>query len=233
EKDAAQACFDLAGEFGLMCAARWGNVYQGGNMWAAYDSYLTAMRDIIGLQLPEHRAYASWEQAAIEGGFRVMHPEFCIVSDFPEFIRIDDQRRPHCENGPSHRWRDGWSLYHWHGTRIPAEWIEQKDRLTAQAALSQTNLELRRAAIEIVGWHHVLRDLGAKVIDEHPDPHCGALVEVQLPDLDRKSLFIHARCGTDREFAIGVPPECSTVVEAQAWLTGLPVSEFQFPSIRT
>lgn len=202
-------------------------------MWAAYDSYLTAMRDIIGLQLPEHAAYASWEQAAIDGGFRVMHPEFCIISDFPEFIRIDDQRRPHCEDGPSHKWRDGWSLYHWHGTPIPAEWIEKKDKLTAKDALSQENLEMRRAAIEIVGWHRVLRDLGAKVIDEHPDPHCGALVEVQLPDLDRKSRFIHARCGTDREFAIGIPPECSTVIEAQAWLTGLPVSEFQFPSVRT
>jgi hypothetical protein len=100
-------------------------------------------------------------------------------------------------------------------------------------ALAQTNIELRRAAIEIVGWARILRELRAAVIDEHPDPEYGALVEVQLPDLPTRSRFVHARCGTKREFAIGVPSECRTVAEAQAWLTGLPASEFEFPSIRT
>ncbi len=233
ESAAARVCRELGGELGISCAPRWYNSYQGGNMWAGYDCYLTACRDILGLELREHEGYAHWEQAAIHGGFRVMHEEFCLVSDFPEVLKVDDQNRPHCENGPSHRWRDGWCLYYWHGVQIPAEWIEDKESLTAKTALTWTNIEQRRAALEIVGWHNVLRELNAKVIDEHPDPLCGALVEVQLPDLDRKSRFIHARCGTNREFAIGVPPECQTVKSAQAWLTGLPVESFEFPTIRT
>ena len=91
----------------------------------------------------------------------------------------------------------------------------------------------RRAAIEIVGWHRILRELKAKVIDEHPDPACGSLVEVTLPDLDKPARFIRAQCGTKREFAIGVPAEIQTVISAQAWLTGLPENQFEFPSIRT
>src|SRR5690606_25305506 len=101
EEQAALACVDHAGRFGLECARRWGNVYQGGNMWAGYDCYLTACRDILGLELREHEAYAYWEQAAIHGGFRVMHEEFCMVSDFPEAIRVDGRNLPHCETGPS------------------------------------------------------------------------------------------------------------------------------------
>jgi hypothetical protein len=156
-----------------------------------------------------------------------------IITDRPRLLRRDDQNRLHCEDGPALEYRDGFAIHAWHGTSIPCEWIEDKASLSAKTALTWANIEQRRAALEIVGWHNVLRELKAKVVDEHPDPLCGALVEVQLPDLDRKSRFIHARCGTNREFAIGVPPEMKTVVEAQAWLTGLPVSDFQFPTVRT
>ena len=54
--DAATACHYLAGGLGIDCAAKWGNNYQGGNMWASYDCYLTAYRDGMGLRLPAHAA---------------------------------------------------------------------------------------------------------------------------------------------------------------------------------
>lgn len=201
-------------------------------MWAGYDCYLTACRDILGLELREHEAYTHWEQAAIHGGFRVMHEEFCLVSDFPELILKDEQNRPHCETGPSHRWRDGWSLYHWHGIRVPAEWIENKASLTPQVALSQTNMELRRAACEIIGWNRILSELDAKTIDRDNDPEIGELVEVSLPDLRNKARFLRVRCGTGREFAIGVPPHINKALDAQAWIVGLEPKDFQPPEIR-
>jgi hypothetical protein len=233
EKLAAQACFELAGKLGIECAKNWWRSYQGGNMWAGYDCYLTACRDILGLELTSHAGYAFWEQAAIHGGFRVMHEEFCMVSDFPETLRVDDQNRPHCENGPSHRWRDGWSLYHWHGVKIPAEWIEDKASLTAKTALTWTNIEQRRAAIEIVGWARILRELNAKVIDADGDPQIGTLVEVKLPDLPRPARFCRVTCGTGREFAVGVPPEIETALAAQAWMQGVQLADFIRPEIRT
>ena len=195
---------------------RWGDVYQGGNMWAYWDCYLSASRDILKLKLPEHDGYKFWEQAAIHGGFRVMHPEFCMVSDFPEVLRIDDQNLPHCEDGPSHRWRDGWSLYHWHGVRIPAEWIEQKDKLTAKTALTWPNVEQRRAACEIVGWERILSELNSTTIDKDEDPMIGELVEVTIPDVGRNK-FLRVTCGTGRRFALPVPPEMKTALEANSW----------------
>ena len=231
---ATDACFDIAGNLGLACAKRWSIAYQGGNMWAPWECYLTAARDILGLKLPQHESYAAWEQAAIHGGFRVMHPEFCIVSDFPEVLRVDEQNRPHCAYGPSHRWRDGWSLYFWHGTRIPDEWITHPETLTPQIALTWENIEQRRAALEILGWAKVLRELRSRVIDDHPDPETGALVEVDLPADNGRTIrarFLHVLCGTRREFALGVPVDIETSEAAQAWLFG--EAAYQKPEIRT
>lgn len=229
---AAQACFQLAGKFGIECANRWRSSYQGGNMWAAYDGYLTACRDILGLELREHEGYKFWEEAAINGGFRVMHKEFCIVSDFPEVLRVDAENRPHCETGPSHRWSDGWSLYHWHGVKVPAEWIEDRASLTPQIALTWDNIEQRRAACEILGWGAILTALDARTIDADADPQIGELVEVTIPDSGRER-FLRVRCGTGREFALPVPPNMRTALEAQAWTWGHDTDSFTRPEIRT
>ena len=178
-------------------------------MWAAWPCYLGACRDILGLRLPEHEKYAAWEQAAIHGGFRVMHPEFCVVSDFPERLLIDEQHRPHCEDGPSHRWRDGWSLYHWHGVRVPAEWIEQRATIDPSEIIRHENAEVRRAGTEIIGWARIAEALGARVIEADPDPEIGEVIEMDLPDLGPRR-FLRMRCATGRTFVEGIDPAMPT-----------------------
>jgi hypothetical protein len=81
----------------------------------------------------------------------------------PEVIKFDDQNRLHCEDGPAIRYRDGYSVYSWHGTRIPAEWIEKKSELTAQTALTWENIEQRPCACEIIGWATILRELDSTI----------------------------------------------------------------------
>ncbi|HEX5085179.1 MAG TPA: hypothetical protein VFY40_24345 [Blastocatellia bacterium] len=108
----------------LDAAKNWVSVSQEGNMEVSWDCYYTAARDILGLRLKPHAAYAYWEQAAIHGGFRWMHPKFCLVSDFPEVLRIDAQNRPHAEFGPSRRWRDGFSIWHLNGVRVE-QWMAE------------------------------------------------------------------------------------------------------------
>lgn len=228
--DAMQACSDLAGTGGIECAKRWSNVYQGGNMWAAWCSYLVGFRDVIGLDLPEHKAFKFYEEAARHGSFRVMHDEFCIVSDFPEIIKKDNENRPHCENGASHLWRDGWALYHWHGVRIPDEWLSGKPP-TASEALNWPNIEQRRAACEIVGWKNILGQLNAKVIDADGDEEIGTLLECDIPD-SGKERFLKVLCGTQREFVLPVPREMKTAIEANAWTYGLDAKDMQI-EIRT
>ena len=109
-------------DFLISCIPRWVNNYQGGNMWSYFGAYAEAMRDVIGLTgLDCWKKYKSWEDASIEGGFRVMHEKFCIVSDFPKTLLVDEQNRPHCDSGPSHEWRDGFKIFHLHGVRFDEE----------------------------------------------------------------------------------------------------------------
>ena len=162
-----------------------------------------------------------------------MHEKFCVVSDFPEVLKVDDQNRPHCETGPSHRWRDGWSLYHWHGVRIPGEWIEDRESLTPKTALTWENIEQRRAACEILGWDAILSELSAITIDEDGDPEIGTLVEVEIPEIGRER-FLRVRCGTGRQFALPVQPTRRTALEANAWSYGFDnPQDFIKPEVRT
>ena len=230
---ARSACFELAGKGGLECAKRWHNSYQGGNMWAAYPAYSAAMRDVLGLDLPEFKNYKFWEDAARHGGFRVMHQEFCIVSDFPVHIKVDENNLPHCVDGPSHLWRDGWALYHWHGQAIPEEWITKPGFLTAKIALEQENMDLRAAACEMLGWDKIIDELGGKTIDKDEDEYVGELLSVDLPDAPG-TLFLRARCGTGRMIAISVVNKnCTTALEANLGSYGLPIDRAYLPEART
>ena len=167
---AAAACFSIAGTGGLECAKKWGYVYQGGNMWAAFPSFVEACRDVLGLDLPEFSAWSAWEECVKEGGFRVLHEEFCIVSDFPEFIRINELHQPHCDNGPSHRWRDGWELYHLNGIPVPKEVVmTPADRLDPKIIVSEKNVDVRREIIRKIGIERCLELLDSKILDEKGD----------------------------------------------------------------
>jgi len=233
---AMSACREIAGEFGVECAKLWWRSYQGGNMLSHISAYYAGMRDVIGLQLPEYENYAYWEQAALNVGFRVMHEEFCIVSDFPEILKVDENNLPHCENGPSHRWRDGWELYHWRGVRVPAQWIMSPETVDPSEVLSEQNVEVRAAGIAIIGMAKMLDKLEHRIVDSDPDPMKGDLVEVRLPDLPDSVYYLSAQCprnGRIMEAVNHSEMDEMTVKGAQAWRLGIPASEFVYPTVRT
>lgn len=216
--------------FGLECARRWALMHQGGNMLTDRECFISATRDILGLQLTEHEKFASWEQASIHGSYRFVHEEFCIVSNFPEYIKVDAKKMPHCETGASLRWRDGWELYHWHGVAIPKEWVTGK-KPTAQEAITWPNIEQRRAACELLGWKNILEQIQAKSIDKDDDEEIGELLEAYIPDSGRER-FLKVKCGTGREFCIPVPRDMRTALEANAWTYNLSPEDYM-PEVRT
>ena len=139
-----------------------------------------------------------------------------VMTDRPTRLRRDDANRLHCEDGPAIEYGDGWSVYAWHGTRIPQDWIVNRKTLDPKTALTHKNVEMRRAAADIVGWEAVLEHVSARVIDVDKDPEIGTLLEVDLPDSPR-SRFLRVQCGTKRVFALPVPAEMKTALQANAW----------------
>ena len=209
-------------------------------MGASLCSYLSAARDVLDLELPEFEVYKHWEDAAIHGGFRVLHEEFCLVCDFPEVLKVDENNEPHCEDGPSHRWRDGWSLYHWHGIKVPEAWIMDKYNVDPADVIKCEDVEQRAAGCEILGWDRMVDHLDRKVLDGDPDTDIGALIELTMPDLPEPGRFLQAQCPRNGTIVLGVPrvsdidnKPIDTVIAAQAWISGEPASTYQHPPIRT
>jgi len=155
-------------------------------MWAGWDAYITAFRDVLGLRLPEHEKYAPWEACATEGGFRFMHAKFCLVSDRPEILETDERHRPHSDVGPSHRWRDGWSLYHIHGVRVPAHVVLAPQTITVIEIEAEKNSEVRRVMIDRYGPARFVKDSGAQVV--HSLPADFAMVGLRDAKLLRKEV---------------------------------------------
>lgn len=208
-------------------------VYRGrnaGNMWSGWVAYLSFFRRVAKLDI-DYSKFEHYEKATIHGGPRYMFEDFCIISDRPELIRKDETNGPHCADGPSHRWRDGWELYFWRGTRVPKAWIMDKANVSAASVLSWPNIERRRAGCEILGWDKVLGSLPHRVIDKDPEAQIGTLLEIDLPDSPGER-FVQVLCGTGRTFMIPVEKSAKTALEAVASTYGLSAKDYKL-EVRT
>jgi ribosomal protein S18 acetylase RimI-like enzyme len=88
------------------------------------------------------------------------------VSDFPEIVGRDEANRPHREDGPHLKWRDGWALFAVHGTKVPADVIEHPELLTVARIDDERNAEVRRVMVERYDRERYVRDAGFAVLDE-------------------------------------------------------------------
>jgi hypothetical protein len=158
----------------------------------------------------------------------------CFITERPAAVRAEaprawDRLRLHCPDGPAITYRDGWSVYAWHGTRVPASLVE--DGWDAGAIMAERNAEIRRCAIEKLGWDQfeqhlipvasapdpgnpgqalTLYDLPAAIRDTYPGPVRLLLCSNGTPEAD----------GTRRRFALQVPPHHTDPVVAAAELYG-------------
>jgi len=199
---------------------------------AFWVGHHTVCRDVVGVEYaPQHDGLLrQWERLAAASGWWFPYEGVCFCSERHERIRFDAERRLHCENGPAILCRDGFAVHAWHGTRVPAKWIEQTADVDPKLALTWENVEQRRCLAEIIGWDKVLDQLSPAVVDED-SPEVGKLLRVDLPDAPGEQ-FLQVRCGTGRTFVLPVPPDVTTAREANAWTYGLD-PEAWAPEVRT
>lgn len=194
------------GTFGLRCAASSWRMWQGGNQWSGYDAFLSFFQDIAKLDLPVYEQYKHWRVLAERSGPRVVHPDFCIISDRPEVLTVDERNRPHSERGPFCRWRDGSSLYAVHGVRVPGWLIEYPDKLDIKAISSESNTEVQRLMIERYGWNKYVHDIGGETVDHHK--RWGTLLRTPSGLVLKVTNRSPEPDGTFREYMLPVADEC-------------------------
>jgi hypothetical protein len=198
--------------------SKWYDRHQGGNMWAHYDCYLSAWRDVMGLDLRCFEKYASWEESALNGGSRYMHEKFCLVCEFPDQINQDDNNLPHCESGPSLSWMDGFAVWHIHGIAVDEQIVMRPHTQTVEQINGETNADVRAVRIERFGWARYLRESKAECID-HGRNAISNTDEALYLLADGTKRFV-AGCTTAKLVTMGVPSEIETCEQAQLWLAG-------------
>jgi len=208
-------------------------MWDGGNQWSAWTAYISFFRHVAKLPL-DYSKWEHYEQAAVHSGPRLMHREFCIVSDRPELLTVDTENRPHSDTGPFCRWRDGTALYAVHGARVPAWIIEKPERITAKIIMKESNAEIRRIMIDRMGAESFLRSAGAKRVQSDD---FGTLYRVEIPD-DEPLQMVEVENstaepdGSFKRYMIRVPPHVDTAHDAVAWTWGLTEKQYA-PALET
>jgi len=163
-----------------------------------------------------------------------------ILTERPTHIHRDAEFRLHHETGPALLYPDGWGIHAWHGARVPAHWIEQRETLDPNEVIRHENVELRAAGAAIVGWPKMLGVLKAKVVNDSGSPDIGQLIELKLPGLQEPGRFLKATCPRNGTICEGVPRvsdidglPIETALAAQAWRIGDPLSDYIHPPART
>jgi len=210
-----------------------------GAIWAAKENTYYTQYDAAKLSeymffcdaglIPKKDALIELYKICCSVGAVMPECRVCFVSDRPEILNIDDRGLLHCEDGPAMKYSDGFSIYAWHGQRFPHHWIDTPP--SRSEALQWPNLEQRRIACEIVGWDTIIDELEGQLIDKDVDPEIGELLRVNLPDSGEEN-FLRVACGTGRKFAIPVPLEMETALQANAWTWGLEPHQYK-PEVRT
>jgi hypothetical protein len=169
---------------------------------------------------------------AQSAGWWYPHQHFVLASERPVLVRTEESTgapgRLHCADGPALAWPDGWRLYFWHGTRVPA-WVVQNP--TVEAIHAESNVEVRRCAIEAMGWDAYLARAGLRLVDTAGDPGNPGF-ELNLYDVPAENWGMPIRVllatngsaerdGTRRRYGLPVPSDMDTALNAAAWTYGL------------
>jgi hypothetical protein len=148
-----------------------------------------------------------------------LHEDFCIVTDFPEIVRLDDLNRLHSDSGPAVRWRDGSPFFFFHGIPVTMRTILAPDTLGAERILAEDNIEIRRVMMSRYGEGRFMEECGALKIHED---EFGTLYSQSLNN-DEPLVMVKVKNstaepdGTFKYYYLRVPPEMRTARAAVAW----------------
>jgi hypothetical protein len=180
---------------------------------------------------------------AESAGWWLPHPNICWISERHNVLNRDERGRLHCPTAPAMAYPDGWEIYAWHGVRVPRRVIVEHEKITAKEILGEQNVEIRRVMMKRVGYERFLREAGAKPIDSaiqrvppgswegySGEPVINELLVMDLPPDEPEHLLKAVKCvcpSTGRVYVERVPPNVSTLLEAQAWQFNVKPSEYK------
>ncbi|MGK7924627.1 MAG: DUF6745 domain-containing protein [Spirulina sp.] len=140
-----------------------------------------------------------------------------LIIDRPQLLSVDEEYRLHAEGKPAVGFRDGFSLYAYHGVKLP----ERYGRLfpsqwQSQWLLSEDNVELRRVLLQGIGYARLCVELQAETLDEWQEY---SLLRINSTiDIEPIYLLKMICPSTGYCHALRVPPQMTSARQAIAWV---------------
>lgn len=234
--------------------------YLGGTFWLSWQAYTSFFREVCDLELPDDQwardiAYGNAQQ---EVGWWWPNENFIIASNRPCVINTEETNdrgwrafQLHSETGPALQYRDGWSVWAWHGVRVEQYVIESPEAITATDIINEENAEIARIKLERMGIDRFVDESSARILDEDnhslshpewrvvsgsPDPRMvqvdrvehRRLLAIDMPnDPDRTVTVVEVTCpSTEHRYLLRVPPHVKTCAEAVAWTADTKPEEY-------
>jgi hypothetical protein len=136
---------------------RWGSQH-----WCAWEAFYLFGHEIgVEYSAEDIALLREWARLSKSIGWWAPWDGICFVSDRPRHVSFDAARRLHSETGMAVEYSDGWGVHAWHGLRVPAEFINDRDKITFKQIQEEGNLELRRVLRDLYGRDRYLADIGA------------------------------------------------------------------------
>ncbi|WP_285185846.1 DUF6745 domain-containing protein [Rhodococcus sp. MEB041] len=158
----------------------------------------------------------------------------CVMSERPGFLQteplpgaVHNERRLHGQNEPAVQFADGRSVHVDHGTIVP-EWVIAEP--TVERIARERNIEVRRCAIERIGWDVYIDEAGLELVDRTGDPgNAGAPLSLYATptswvDDGRILLVVNGsveRDGRRRRYGLPVPNGMTSALDAAGWTYGI------------
>ncbi|MFB4276095.1 MULTISPECIES: DUF6745 domain-containing protein [unclassified Nonomuraea] len=193
--------------------------------WVAYYD---ALHRVAGVAFTDdqRRQFDLWTAVARSCHWWWPGEHVCVVSERPVALHTetgDGGAWLHHAGGPAVRYGDGWSVHAWHGTVVPSWVIEDP---TVERIAGERNVEVRRCAIEKLGWGAYIEQAGLRLLATAPDPgNPGS--ELRLYDMRRDLRVLLAvngsveRDGRRRKYGLTVPAYFDDPISAAGWTYGL------------
>jgi len=192
--------------------------------WVSYYDYI---HEVLGVRYGELEM--RYLQSMYDAGVydMLLYNDLAIYCCNPLYIKRSDRVYPrmHSADSPAIAWSDGVELYFWHGVEVPRKYIMEKDSITREDIMGETNAERRRALYEILGAERWAELLGVECIDEDIDDQ-GRMMRLHRthepdPIAEEYLYFLECVCpSTGRVYFLSVPPTLDpvNVWSAKAWL---------------
>ncbi|MFG1948822.1 DUF6745 domain-containing protein [Nonomuraea sp. NPDC048826] len=201
--------------------------------WQARHDALRRLGGVAVFSRAQERQARLWAAVARSCGWWWPRRDVCVLAERPAELRTEvcgehGEMRLHHDDGPAVRYADGWDAHFWHGTRVPA-WVI--DDPAAERIERERNVEVRRCAIERLGWDAYIERAGLRLLGTAPDPgNPGS--ELRLYEVGRSTRVLLAvngsveRDGRRRRYGLTVPWYLDDPIAAAGWTYGLSAGQY-------